>query len=149
MKNSDTAYDHEFSSCARTYATICIYGKKLDPSHVTKVLGVSPTRQQKTGDDLSKGKVIRNAKTSGWFLTSQDAISSCDLRAHINYLIDNITEKYQGLGSIKEIEQIMLMCFWESASGNGGPILDATIMNRLGKMEIDLHFDIWFPADQA
>jgi hypothetical protein len=36
-----------------------------------------------------------------------------------------------------------IFCYWLSAEGHGGPTVSPTIMRRLGKLGIELGFDVY------
>lgn len=86
MENLDR-FIHDFSSCSRTYATLCIYHDSADPENVTDVLGITPDRAHKAGD-IVRSK--RPAPTSGWFLGTQNILASRDVRAHIEWILDKL-----------------------------------------------------------
>lgn len=133
---------HDFSSCERCYATLCIYHQDKSPEEVTNALSTQPTRQQKVGEKLRKNKTV---DLNGWFLTTKDEIDSKDVRAHIWDLIKKIEGKGDVLKDMIDQGYVMRMtCLWESASGNGGPIVDVRTMAALSTLQIDLDFDIWF-----
>ena len=133
--------DHDFASCSRTYATLSIYHDTLDPALMTKLLKSVPDRSQKSGDIIRPGK---RARVSGWFLGTQQLSQSRDLRFHLELILEKISTKKRELKKLKKMGcQIWIMCFWESAAGNGGPILDHEVLGRLSEYPIDLHYDIW------
>jgi hypothetical protein len=37
-----------------------------------------------------------------------------------------------------------IFCFWESSAGNGGPIIPASQMARLARLDLSLGWDVWF-----
>lgn len=134
-------FDHNFSSCSRTYATLCIYSEKVTADSVSHELDIVPNRTVQKGQKLR----LSTAERHGWFLGSQHQIDSKDLAAHIQWFVDQLSTKRDVLsGFYNNGCEIRIMCFWESATGNGGPILDHQLLKDLGEMSVDLHFDIWF-----
>jgi len=135
-------YFHDYPSCTRTYATLCIYHDELEANVITELLGIEPTYSQKKGDFLRKGHFT---ETGGWFLKTLDVIYSRDVRYHIDILLKMINNKKHNLKLLREQGyDIRIFCFWESATGNGGPLLDYQLMSTLGELCIDVSFDIWF-----
>lgn len=62
----------------RTWATLRIGGKTLDPEMVTLRLGIDPSNAFKVGDRFGKdGSVVR--KHGHWSLTSEGNLTSTDL----------------------------------------------------------------------
>jgi len=142
--NNSKRYDHKYRSCSRTYATLCIFHKSADPQKVTSRLKITPDKLVKAGDLVVKGKY---APISSWQLKTKDVVKSKDLRAHIDWIIDKISGKKAELRLLKRSGYyIKVTCFWISASGNGGPIIDHPLTKRLSKYPIDLEFDIWFSS---
>ena len=135
-------FNHAFSSCERCYVTLCIYHPSKSPDEITSVLSIQPTWKQRVGDKLRAGKSIT---LNGWFLTTKEKIDSKDVRAHIWDLIKKIESKVDVIkGMIDQGCEIRMTCFWDSASGNGGPIIDVKTMFALSALQIELDFDIWF-----
>jgi hypothetical protein len=142
-------FDDDFQSCARTYATLCIYPGIHNPDEVTKMLQLQPSRVQYK-DQLLPGHRNKIAKINGWFLGSNENVKSKDLRRHLNWLLGKIRDKEQKLLQLRLNDyEIRVLSFWESTHGNGGPILDYATMRELGNLQIDLHFDIWFNFSEA
>lgn len=136
---------HDFASCKRCYATLCIYHPIISPDEVSKILLVQPSRQKKVGEKLRGDETIQ---INGWFLCTRGQINSRDIRAHIWNLIENLGEKNNALKRIADLgHEIKISCYWESASGNGGPLLDTKTMAALSLLQIELEFDIWLPSN--
>lgn len=137
-------FDHTFNSCSRTYATLCIYSNELPGDEFSLRLGIAPDRT------VQKGQKLRQtiAERHGWFLGTQEIVESNDLAAHIQWLLDQLSSKREILHDFQNRGcEIRIMCFWESATGNGGPVFDHQLIQDLGKIPIDLHFDIWFDVE--
>lgn len=135
-------FDHDYSSCSRTYATFCIYHDRLEPEAITALLRIKPDRKVRKGDPAIKGTI----PTNGCFLTTQDRASSKDVRSHIALLIQKLIPRKRILNTLKRKGcKFKIMCLWESASGNGGPYLNQAFLKKLSVLPIDLDFDIWFP----
>jgi len=135
---------HDFPSCSRTYVTLCIYHETLEPTFITQTLGVTPDRSQQIGDPLRPGKIV---SVNGWFWGTQSRSASKDMRAHLSVVFKKFDEKKNKLTKLRKMGcEIRIMCFWESATGNGGPILDHETLILLSKYPLDLDYDIWFPS---
>ena len=81
---SQPAYDHDYATCSRTWATLCIY--ELDPALVTEALGMQPTVARIEGEkwQTSRGWSSVPARLSSWILKTRSVISSRDARAHLD-----------------------------------------------------------------
>lgn len=133
---------HDFSSCESCFVTLCIYHDNISSDEVTEMLLMQPSKQRKIGELLGMGIFV---KRNGWFLSTEDLVDSRDIRAHIWDLILKISEKNDVIANLIGFgHEIIMSCYWDSASGNGGPILDAKTMAALSFLGIDLHFDVWF-----
>ena len=137
MSDSNIDYIDDYSACDRTYATLRIYPSDKPPQHITDFLGIEPTRTSIYSED--KGKV------NGWFLSSQDYVTSRDSRRHIDWILDQIEPlKIKFLELHKSKIMIDICCFWESSTGNGGPTISPKQMKRLVKFDLELWWDVWF-----
>ena len=132
------SYIDYYKSCNRTYATLLIYTGETLPDEVTRVLGISPTR-------ISLAVDTPRRNLNGWFLSSQDVIESKDSRSQIDYIIEVISPVKEKIVQLQSAGfDIGVLCFWESATGNGGPTLSPRQMRVLGELNIELSWDIWF-----
>ena len=145
--HSSRRYERKYPSCVRTYVTLAIYSESRDVRSLTRALGVRPSRSITAGQPISSLGSQRNAKWNGWFFSSRRKCLSRDLRAHLDFVLDRIAP---AKGTIERLlEQgceAHLSIFWESAAGNGGPLLDHRIITRLAEFPLELHFDIWFAS---
>jgi hypothetical protein len=113
----------------------------MTPDEITHLLDITPSRVRVKGEKSSLGVIPKN----GWFLGTQDEVDSKDVRAHVMDLIKRLDNCDEHLQKLKESGcELRFNCFWESASGNGGPILDHEIIKEIGKLPVDIDFDIWF-----
>ncbi|WCG85154.1 DUF4279 domain-containing protein [Pectobacterium sp. A5351] len=85
-------------------------------------------------------------KISGWFLSSEDFISSKDLRDHVYWIITKLDVPREGLKKLQNIPDVKmtLSCVWWSAVGHGGPVLWPEQMKALADLDLECSFDIYF-----
>jgi len=127
----------DYSSCKKTFVTLCVYHEYKNIELVSELLGIDPTRVCNKGDK-------RHIKKNGWFYTTKDLIESRDVRRHLYFLTDKLDGKYIEISKLKSMGfEIFIMCFWESSTGNGGPMLNSSLMGKLYLLGLDLDFDIW------
>ncbi len=137
-------FNHDYPSCSRTYATLCIYHGVLKPEEITTQLNLKPDRVVRKGAPGIQGTIPRN----GWFRTSKDRADSKDVRFHIALLMKLLSSRKKQLAGLKKKGcELRIMCFWESASGNGGPFLDHVFLRDLSMLPVDLDFDVWFAGE--
>jgi hypothetical protein len=139
-------YDHKFPSCERTYATLVVYSDRLDVDAISKALRVKPTSTVIKGQRLSPLRRKRRiARHNGWFFSSEGKRTSRDLRAHLDYILDRLAPAQSKLRRLTRAGcETCLSVFWDSAAGNGGPLLDPRILARLAAFRVELRLDIYF-----
>ena len=125
----NNTYNDNYSTCAETYATLRIYSRSSD---VSEKLNLTPTRTSKKED------------LNGYFYSTENVVESKDVRRHIDYLIEKFSSKTEILNEIQSEEsQIDIMCYWLSENGHGGPTLSPKQLTELGKLNIEIWFDVY------
>lgn len=133
---------NDYPTCQRTYATLRIYPGQLDPTEVTSRLGIEPSSFQRRGETTSAG--ARQARLHGWFLTSEGAVESEDIRRHLDWLLEQIVSRDEAVYSLQADGCVMdVSCFWISRSGHGGPSVLPAQMRELGRLNLELWFDVY------
>ena len=140
-------YHDDYATCHSTYATLCIYPPETgDPAALSEKLGLRPSRTQVHGEEVH-GK-LKNWP-SAWFLGTQGKVETNELRRHIDWLLEQVEDKAEVIQTIQaEGAEVHLSCFWVSAFGHGGPMLDPHILKRLARLNIGISFDIYFAGDK-
>lgn len=137
-------YDHKYRACTRTYSTLRIYPKAGHPNLITELLGIKPSSTSVAG----KKNILGEPCLNGWFLCTRRKLRSKDSRRHIDWILDKIEPVIAKIGTLqKEGAFIDIMCFWGSATGNGGPVISPHQMTRLAKMNIELWWDVYFEGE--
>lgn len=141
-------YDDSYATCSRTWATLCIFLTDTgNPDEITENLGVQPSTTHRKGE-VYKGKV-RNWPTA-WFLESTGKVESKEIRRHIDWLLEQVEHKSEVLQQLQtDGAEIHLSCFWGSAVGHGGPMLDPKLVKRIALLNIGITFDVYFEGDDA
>ncbi|MEK8180697.1 DUF4279 domain-containing protein [Flavobacterium buctense] len=122
-------YNDNYPTCGETYATLRIYSKN---SNVVERLEIKPS-DTSTGVDFN-----------GYFYSTKEILDSKDIRRHIDYLIEKFRPKIDILKKIQsEGSQIDISCYWLSKDGHGGPTLSPNQLTELGKLNVDIWFDIY------
>jgi hypothetical protein len=142
------AYDDDYPTCASTHATLCIYlSDDDDPTILSEKLGLQPSRTQVKGE-LRQGKVKRWPTAS--FLETSEEIRSKDVRRHIDWLLEQIQGKSEIIQQLQVADsEVHISCYWASAVGHGGPMLDQDILKRIAEFNIGISFDIYFAGDKV
>ncbi len=139
-------YDDDHMSCARTHASLRVCSATVDPDAISAALGAEPSYSHRVGDSFGRQGSTRDINL--WSLRSKDQISSRDLRRHLDWLMDSIEES----GMIRLVQEsganADIFCFWESAIGQGGPILSPLQMSRMSNLGLHLVLDIYGPSEE-
>lgn len=140
-------YSEDYPTCDTTHATLSIYlPDDYDPNILSEKLAIQPSRFQRNGE-IRNGKV-RQYPTA-WFLESAEHIQSKELRKHIDWILDQIEAKSEVIHELRSTNaQVDISCFWVSAFGHGGPMLDSKILKRIADLQIGISFDIYFSGDE-
>jgi hypothetical protein len=140
-------YNDAYETCGDTYATLCIYSEDLRPVEITEMLGVEPTKAQKKGEICWPRKAV--CKVNAWFLSSKDRVESKDSRRHIDWILDQVSDKSNIFESLRRKGcRTEVSCYWLSMSGHDGPILSPAQMKPLAACGLDCWYDIYFSSDE-
>ena len=133
----------ENPNCQRTWATFRLGGTLLDPDEISTRLGIQPSHAHKRGDQRGhKGTWPKGI----WTLTSEDQVQSTDLQQHIEWLLDQLEPVQPTIDMLVTGQHLEadVFCFWESATGQGGPMFSANFLERFARLHVDLGLDIYF-----
>jgi hypothetical protein len=120
-------YDDDYATCEEAYASFRIYHDALDLEGVTRDLCIQPT-------DTFEG---------GWILGTEGAISSRDIRRHLDWLIAQLEPRQQVIENLRAAGcQMDVFCYWRW-TGQGGPTISPRNMAGMGKLGLELGFDIY------
>jgi hypothetical protein len=145
-------YDDDYGTCKGTYASLLIYPVRTDPEAITGRLGIEPSYWQRKGDPMSDGRrrPPEVAEIDLWSLSTRGRLESRDSRRHVDWLLDQVDGKAMVLRALQEEGARMgVSCYWLSRSGQGGPTISPGQMRRLGALNIELWFDVYFAGDEA
>jgi hypothetical protein len=109
---------------------------------MTAALGLRPHWTALRGEPAGLGRTVPH---NLWARGTRDRFRSRDVRFHIDNILDALRGRERRIEQLrKQGCEIAISCFWQSASGNGGPAFDPAMMRRLARYSIELQFDIWF-----
>lgn len=148
-----TPIDHSYGTCDRTCVDLRIYPSELRHEDISTLLGIQPTEMQNKGDEIPTARgTIRVAKVTLWLLSSEGSVSSKDVRAHLDWLLDRLANSHEGLRDLQELHPVKMSvcCIWWSRSGHGGPTLWPEQMRELADLNLECSFEIQFhPEDEG
>jgi hypothetical protein len=140
MKQSD--YDDNYATCKFTTSTLRIFGDKTSPAEITKILKLKPTRSFQKGESFNKGRLFR--KTNGWFLETKKPVKSKDTRRHIDFILQAIERKHRAIKLLRQRGCKLDIVSYFVSCGQGGPALWPYQMLKLGKLNIEVWWDVYF-----
>lgn len=145
-----TPINHDYGTCDRTCAELRIYPSALRHEDITLYLGIQPTDCQNQGDERrnSEGRV-RVAKCTMWSLSSESSVTSKDVRAHLDWLLERVSNCADAIKQLQQAHEIKMSmsCPWWSRGGHGGPTLWPEQMRRLADLNLECSFDVQFYPD--
>lgn len=149
LSSRDTPLDDSDPSCERTEATLAIYN--FDPDLVTQRLGVMPTSSQKVGVPrvMHRGVPVMGTVNS-WLLSSENHVTSKDLRRHLDWLLDRVEPAGAQLRELQQHPDVRMAvrCVWWSALGRaGGPTLWPEQMARMAQLNLEIGFTFAYYGD--
>jgi hypothetical protein len=138
--------NRSYDTCAQTYSTLRIFADDLSPDQISEALQVHPTRQFRKGDLHCQGRLQR--KINGWFYSTETLSDSNDGRHHLDMLLSILEGKVDSIGELRNRGcQLDIVSYWVS-TGQGGPWLMPRQMLELGKLGLEVWWDIYFQSEE-
>lgn len=136
-------YNEDYPTCEYTHAWLRVMDESLDPNEITEMLSVEPSYVQFKGD-LPKPDSKHPLKKSGWFLSTEDILSSKDSRHHLDWILEKVAGKQKEFSTLHKRGYLIDLCVrWDSKLGHGGPTLTPDEMKIVSELEIELWFDVY------
>lgn len=135
----------ENANCLLAHATFRVVGEVLEPDDVTKVLGLQPSQALRSGQLVPTATQVRRQELGVWLLKSEGQIVSTSLERHLNYLLDLIEPGAEALRQLRRSQDVTadFFCFWMSATGHGGPVFSAKLLERVAGVGAELGIDFY------
>lgn len=127
-----------------THATFRLLGDALDPAEVTRILGITPSFARRKGDKYGGPRRPVASRTGIWALESEKSVTSADLEKHLEFLLNQLDAKASLVAELTRGGLTAdILCYWMSATGQGGPVLGAATIRRIAELGVDLDFDCY------
>lgn len=135
----------ENGNCLIAHATFRVLGEDLDPDDVTRLLGVEPTQALRRDQLVPTQTSVRRQEAGVWLLKSEGKVRSTSLERHLLYLLELVEPHAQALEELRRNGRATadFFCFWLSATGHGGPIFSADVMQRVAATGAELGIDFY------
>jgi hypothetical protein len=140
----------ENPNCARTRVTIQIKGETFDPATATTALGIQPTFSASKGERRPLGTSPDGppvTQPTGIWLFSTRNLSSTSLELHLRAVLDMLEPVADSLSDllVRQDTSIQLLCYWVSATGQGGPGITAESLKRIAALNAAIVFEFQGP----
>jgi hypothetical protein len=114
---------------------------QLRPDEATEAGKV--TRHKRTG-------IVRVPKLNVWSLSSEGKVSSKDLRDHLDWLLNFLEDRQEGLALLQARQDVRMnvLCVWWASEGGGGPVLWPEQMQKLAALNLECAFDFQYYGDK-
>ena len=125
----------------RTRASVRFFGEDMDPAEISRLLASNPTAQNRPGDVLQSGHVL---KRGSWRLTATE-LEPGDLESQIRSLLEGLTQDLAIWRELTARYQGDVFCGLFMDFTNEGAELSAALMAMLAERGLRLDFDIYAP----
>lgn len=128
----------DYPTCEETFVTLVVASRKMHWGLISASLGMEPTRLNETA------KALNPSVPYLWMFCTQGLVESKDARRHLWYLFSKLEEIEGSLQDLRDHGcRTEISCFWVSASGHGGPLIDSKTASQLAAYGLDLSFDFF------
>lgn len=122
-----------------------IMGHDLEPKKVSRLLGLEPTVSHKRGDDrIGKSGERYSEYSEGLWAWRPSVSESEPLAEHVRALVDVLEPKAAPLRRLRKLDlrmDVFIGLF--GPDSNFGFALSPELLERLGRLGIDLDFDVY------
>lgn len=133
---------------ARSVATLRIIGDDLVPDEVSKLLGGTPTRAHRKGDEIPLRGAQCLARTGMWRMAATETVPE-DVDAQISEILGKLTPDLESWRSLASRFRVNLFCGLFMEEGNEGLSVSPSNLIALGERGIELDLDIYAPNADA
>ncbi|HEU0156699.1 MAG TPA: DUF4279 domain-containing protein [Stellaceae bacterium] len=136
---------------SRAFVTLRFAGDDLDPSEISAVLPVAPTRAHRKGEEFIAGPHAGKlrGRTGIWFLATDRLVPSDHLDDHFTFLERILypeAGKDAGIRRLREIlershSRARVTCFWRGEHGERAPEVAASFKSAIKSLNADIETD--------
>lgn len=145
-----TPRDRLYPTCERAVAEFLVYPATDTSEHVTDILGLEPTYAHTKGEksSLSRGRTI--APFTLWLLSSEFQVDSLDLRDHLDWLLNKLSQRNEQLSCLQRQEglSMCISCIWWSRYGHGGPAIWPEQFKLMADMNLELSIEFSYYGEE-
>jgi hypothetical protein len=130
----------------RAVATLRIFGPDLEPDKITALLGGSPSRTQRQGQQMASGEGMppRIARFGQWRIDVPDTEPE-DFDLQVCQILAGLSQDFEVWRSISQQYKVDMFCGWFMKESNEGADIKPETLAALGQRGIALALDIYAP----
>ena len=155
METSTTKTDVDADS--KAFVTLRFAGDDLDPSEISAVLPVKPTRAHRKGEEFFAGPHAGNlrSRTGIWFVATDKLVPSDDLFDHLAFvqkLLSPLPGDISPITKLRDIVERMhsaahVTCFWRGEPGEPAPQIPDGFKSAVAPLAADIETDFGIEKD--
>jgi hypothetical protein len=135
----------------KTFVTLRFAGDDLDPSEISAVLPIKPTRAHRKDEEFFAGTQAGalRGRTGMWFVATDQLVDSDDLADHFR-LVEHLLYPTPGdPGRISKLREILdrahsharITCFWQGDRDQTAPLIPSRFKSAIEPLSADIETD--------
>jgi hypothetical protein len=134
------------AEASTTKATLRVFTPESSLDFVSAALGVLPAQVHLKGEPRSKRNPQSTVYEESVWLYDSELPDCSELHEHIDALLTLLERNADRVANIRQrITSMDIFCMYSSDHGQGSAILQAELIRRLAKHDIDLIMDLYPP----
>jgi len=146
----------EAKSDRKAFVTLRFSGDELDPTEISAILPIKPTRAHRKGEEFVAGPKAGtlHGRTGIWFLVTDKLVDSDDLADHLHFVETLLFPKPAEKGRITKLRKLLertradahVTCFWRGDPDETAPQIPAQFKSAIKPLAANIETD--FAAHQ-
>lgn len=135
----------------KAFVTLRFAGNDLDPSEISAILAVKPTRAHRKGEEFFAGPNAGNlpGRTGIWFLATDKLVNSDDLGDHLAFVQKLLYPAVGDTARIMKLRDVLerarshahITCFWRGGPGEASPKMPSQFKSAIEPLAVDIETD--------
>jgi len=133
---------------SRLSVSLRVAGDGLDPTEISRLLGVAPTFAARKGDQIEHGPRIRTQRVSIWtYGLTEEPSPEWELDDAISALLNRLPRDSAVWADLASRFSINIFCGLFMGSDNQGAVLRTSTLQSLAERHLELDLDVYGPPD--